>query len=59
MELKNPYYVISRETLEKVLQVLGNHWFSSDSSDYGERNNEDIIEVDELLQAEIKSQVND
>jgi hypothetical protein len=42
-------YIISRETLEVVLEALGSHWFDGT----GEKNNEDIIEAEERLRKEI------
>ena len=43
---------ITKETIEKVLDALADNWFSND----GQRNNDDIIEADKALRAEVKSQ---
>ena len=43
---------ITKETIEKVLDVLSDHWFSDD----GEYNNDDIMEADKALRAEVKAQ---
>lgn len=59
MELKKDSYIISKSTLEKVLNALSNNWFttSADSDGYTEDfNNDDVIEADELLKAEVEKQ---
>ena len=48
----NDTYKIARSTIEKVLEVLSDHWFSDD----GEYNNDDVIEVEKEISEEIKFQ---
>lgn len=50
MELKKSKYVISKETVAKVLEALDGHWFTED----GEHNNDDIIAADTALKKEVK-----
>ena len=54
MRLTKTRYLISRETIEKCIEALGNNWFSYDGED--EYNNEDIIEAHRRLQKEVESQ---
>lgn len=55
MKLKKDTYQISRATLEKVLAVLNaNH--ASMGLDEDEHNNDDIIEAQEQLEAELSKQ---
>jgi len=59
MTLTLEKYTVSRETLEVVLEALGDNWFSSvDEGDgYMESyNNDDVIEADKRLQAELAAQ---
>ncbi len=46
------YYTITKETIEKVLDALSDHWFSED----GEYNNDSVIDAESDLRDEIKSQ---
>jgi len=50
MDLTKQYYRISKDTIEKCLEALGNNWFD------GDYNNNDIIKADEALQEEIEKQ---
>lgn len=54
MELTKEKYTISRDTIKKVLDALGDNWFSSDGEE--EYNNDDIVEADKALQEEIETQ---
>ena len=50
---KKQVFIITKETLEEVLDALSDHWFSED----GEHNNNDIIDAERVLKAEIESQI--
>ena len=54
MKLTKDKYIVSRQTIEKVLDALDAHWFYSNDED--EYNNDDVIEADKKLQIEIKEQ---
>ena len=54
MNLTNDLYIVTRETLEKVLTALSNN--QSSSNGWEEYNNEDIIEALERLEAELGRQ---
>jgi len=55
MNLTLEKYTVSRETLEAVLNALGDNWFYPDGEGE-EYNNDPVIEADELLQEELASQ---
>jgi hypothetical protein len=48
------YYKISKETIKKVQEALGNNYFTS--TEDGDYNNDDVIEADELLTKEVDNQ---
>ena len=50
--MKKPYYIIDSDVMERLLEALSNNWFS----DNGERNNDDIIEMQEELEKIIEEQ---
>ena len=54
MYLKNDSYIVTRETVSKILDALENNWFKF-NGEY-ESNNNDIIEAENLLKSEIESQ---
>ena len=59
MKLTLDSYTVSRETLEAVLSALGDNWFTLISGRDGyadEYNNDDVIDADKRLQAELLAQ---
>ena len=54
MKLIKESYLISRETVEKCMDALGDNWFGNDGED--EYNNDDIIEADNALKKEVQAQ---
>ncbi len=55
MELTHPYYTISRNTLEKILDVLASH--SSDyESIYETKEYPDVVEAKNDLEIELRDQ---
>lgn len=50
MKLTQDTYNIPKEVLEEVLDALQNHWFD------GDYNNEEVIEAQRSLEAEIEEQ---
>jgi hypothetical protein len=54
VKLKKEKYEVSAATLEMVMNALAANWFRSDGED--EWNNDDVIDADNALRAEVEAQ---
>jgi hypothetical protein len=50
--MKKEKYIITKNTLELVIEALSQCWFSED----GEYNNREVIDAQNLLESEIEDQ---
>lgn len=56
MKFTREHYTISRATLEEVLGALASNRTSGGSGDEDSRNNDDVIDAHDLLEAEVEAQ---